>query len=195
MKNHLRALSVLLVLLVSSLAVADGTVFSISQFHAIATIQPTGFATTVCPNADGVYTNTHVTGVGPVTSSDPRMSGTFHVNAMILTDQNGIGVSRDEWTITDSVTGAVKATGVAEALDADQTGPIHSSVTARLADGSFMSTMAIVTLPSPATNFSIIVEYGGPLPPDPGRGVIISRDCGGYFAADRQGYLFPEDQQ
>jgi len=188
-KRHLLpALSALLVLLAAPLATADSVAFSITTFHSFATITPESVSVTVCPHSDGTYTNVHVMGSGPVSSNDPRMSGIFHVDAMILTNAVGVGVSRDKWTITDAVTGAVKAKGVAQALDTDMTAPVHSAVTARLADGSFMSTLAVVTLPSAATGGLITVEYGGPVATDPGRGVIISRDCGGYFAADRRGY-------
>lgn len=179
-------------LLVSSAALAhDRGSFRISEFYASATVTPgASKVLATCHDAAGnTYTNVAVSGSGPITSSDPRMSGTFHVDAMILTDQNGIGVSRDKWTITDPVTGAVKATGVAQALDADQTGPIIAVNTARLADGSFVSHIATVTLPSAATNGKLLIEYGGNVPSDPGRGVIMSgMDCGGYFAANEDGY-------
>lgn len=178
----------LTVLVMAPIATADGPTFSITTFHSFATLTPTSVTSTVCAHSDGTYSNVHILSQGPITSNDPRMAGTFHGDAMILTNAQGIGVSRDKWTITDSGTGAVKVTGVAEALDADATGPIHSVVTARFVDGSFMSTMAVVRLPPPGTPGAITVEYGGAVPSDPGRGVVISRDCGGYFDADARGY-------
>lgn len=189
MKNKLfRALLVLFVLATAAVATADGQSFTITTFHSFATVTATSITPTVCAHSDGTFTNTHIISQGPITSNDPRMAGTFHGDAMILTNAQGIGVSRDKWTITDTITGVVKVTGVAQALDADATGPIHSVVTARFADGSFMSTMAIVRLPPPGSTGAITIEYGGPTPSDSGRGVVISRDCGGYFSADARGY-------
>lgn len=182
------SLFILASLALSSVATADGPAFTITTFHSFATVAPTSVTPTVCKHSDGTYTNVHILSVGPITSNDPRMVGTFHGDAMILTNAQGIGVSRDKWTITDSTTGAVKVTGVAEALDADATGPIHSVVTARFADGSYMSTMAVVRLPPPGQQGAITIEYGGAVPSDPGRGVVISRDCAGYFDADARGY-------
>ncbi len=183
-------------MLVCSAAFAnDNRFFEINKFHAFATITPSApeVLATCHDDSGNTYTNVHLTGTGPITSTDPRMEGTFHVNAMILTDQNGIGVSRDEWSITDSRTGAVKVRGVAQALDTDQTAPIYAVNTARLADGSFVSHIAIVHLPSAASNGNLTIEYGGEVPADPGRAVIMSGvDCGGYFAADEQGY-FPKN--
>lgn len=178
----------LAIVAVSSIATADGPPFTITTFHSFATLTPISVTPTVCKHSDGTYTNVHILSQGPITSNDPRMAGTFHGDAMILTNAQGIGVSRDKWTITDTATGAVKVTGVAQALDADATGPIHSVVTARFADGSFMSTMAVVRLPPPGVPGAITVEYGSAVPSDPGRGVVISRDCGGYFDADARGY-------
>lgn len=188
MKKLWSVFIVFLVLALSSVATADGPAFTITTFHSFATLVPTSVTPTVCKHSDGTFTNVHILAEGPITSNDPRMVGTFHGDAMILTNAQGIGVSRDKWTITDSSTGDVKVTGVAQALDADATGPIHSVVTARFADGSFMSTMAIVRLPPPGVQGAITVEYGGAVPSDTGRGVIISRDCGGYFDADARGY-------
>lgn len=179
-------------MLVCSAALAhDKGSFRISEFHAFATLTPDPpKVLAVChDDAGNTYTNVGITGSGPITSSDPRMAGVFHANAMILTDQNGVGVSRDEWTITDPVTGAVKVTGVAQALDTDQTAPIIAVNTARLADGSFVSHIAVVNLPSAATAGKLTIEYGGPVPSDGGRAVIMSGiDCGGYFAANADGY-------
>lgn len=175
----------------ASMAHDKGRYFSITQFHAFATITPDAprLIATCKDQAGNTYTNVGVTGTGPITSTDPRLSGIFHADAMILTDQHGVGVSRDKWWITDPVTGKVKATGVAQALDTDQTAPIMAVNTARLADGSFVSHIAIVTLPSAATQGKLTIEYGGNVPADPGRGVIMSGiDCGGYFAANIDGY-------
>lgn len=194
MKKLSLLLLCLMALGLSSVCVADSDPpFTITLFHSFATLQPTGFTPTVCKHSDGTYTNVHVTSIGPITSDDPRMEGIFHGDAMILTNAQGIGISRDKWWITDAVTGDVKVTGVAQALDVDMTAPIHAINTARFADGSYMSNMAIVNLPSAATGGMITVEYGGPIPSDPGRAVVISRDCGGYFAADERGYK-PRDQ-
>jgi hypothetical protein len=61
--------------------------------------------------------------------------------------------------------------------------------TPRLADGSFVSHIAVVNLPSAATGGKLTIEYGGSIPSDPGRAVIMSGiDCGGYFAANEDGY-------
>lgn len=183
--------SALMLVCSASLAHDRGRAFSITQFHAFATITPDAprLLATCKDKAGNTYTNVGITGSGPITSSDPRLDGIFHADAMILTDQHGVGVSRDKWWITDARTGKVKATGVAQALDTDQTAPIMAVNTARLADGSFVSHIAIVTLPSAATQGKLTIEYGGNIPQDPGRGVIMSGiDCGGYFAANIDGY-------
>lgn len=195
MKNLAGYASTALATLACSIAFADDGSLTLTPFHAFATITPNApqLLATCHDRAGNTITNVHVTGSGPITSTDPRLTGTFHVNAMILTNQNGLGVSRDEWTITDSSSGAVKATGVAEALDTYQTAPILAVNTARLADGAFVSHIAVVHLPSAATGGLLTIEYGGPVPSDPGRAFIFTgADCGGYFANDRQGY-FPDN--
>ena len=127
--------------------------FDVQPFHAFATITPdppTVRAICTNPHNSDVVTNVHITGKGPVTSNDPHFNGIFHVNAMILTNQHGVGVSRDEWTITDNTETVVLAKGVAQALDTDMTAPIIAVNTARLYDASgqttFASHIAVVAL-------------------------------------------------
>jgi len=80
-----------------------------ASFHSLATVAATVTPRATCQGTDGTYTLLAVVGSGPVTSTDPRMSGIFHVNALILdSPTTSLGVSRDDWKITDATTGHVK---------------------------------------------------------------------------------------
>ena len=179
-------------------AVSGNGNFDVQPFHAFATITPDPpmvLATCTNPYNSDVVTNVHITGKGPITSNDPHFNGIFHVNAMILTNQGGVGVSRDKWTITDNTETVVLAKGVAQALDTDKTAPIIAVNTARLYNAggktTFASHIAVVRLPNPSSPL-LTIEYGGPVPSDRGRAVLMGvGDCGGYFAADEEGY-FPK---
>lgn len=143
-----------------------------TSYSSIAQVQATVVPVTTCQGTDGTYTLLSVTGSGPNTSSDPRMAGTFHVNAYLLdSPTTTLGVSIDNWTITDAQTGAVKARGKGIATDL---GPSpHAIAYGRLADGSTMVANAVVTLPAPGSN-TITIEYGGEGLSEPDRGVILS---------------------
>jgi hypothetical protein len=144
-----------------------------SSFHSLATVQATVTPRASCEGTDGIYTLLHVVGSGPVTSNDPRMAGIFNANAYILdSPTTSLGVSRDDWTITDPATGAVKAHGMAIATDF--AGTPRAVTFGRLADGSHMVANAQVTLPAPGTTDPILIEYGGPAPTTPDRGVIMA---------------------
>jgi hypothetical protein len=146
---------------------------SINTFHSFATVQATVTPIATCQGKDGVtYTVLSVQGEGPITSDDPRMAGIFHADALILdSPATGYGVSKDDWTVTDPTTGALKASGTAYATDF---GPHPRAITvAELADGSHMWANTVVTLPAPGTSDPITIEYGGPGLDEPDRGVIV----------------------
>jgi hypothetical protein len=147
----------------------------ITSFHSLATVQGTVTPKAICNGVDGVYMLLAVMGDGPITSDDPRMSGIFHADALILDSPvSGLGVSRDSWTITDPATGAVKVRGYAIATDL---GPHPRAITvATLADGSHMVANSVVTLPAPGSTDPILIEYGGAGLEEPDRGVIVSGD-------------------
>jgi hypothetical protein len=172
-------------LLVARAAAADNPhtrPIQITSFHSLATVQGTVTPAAICAGVDGIYVLLSVQGSGPVTSDDPRLSGIFHADALILDGPTtGLGVSRDSWTITDPATGAVKARGIAIATDL---GPHPRAVTfATLADGSHMVANTVVTLPAPGSSDPILIEYGGPGLAEPDRGVIVSGsdDCVDLF--------------
>jgi hypothetical protein len=164
------------VLGVASVAAAHSawgtTPVDIDSFQSVANVQATVVPVATCPGTDGTYTLLSATGSGVNESSDPRMAGIFHVDAYLLDSPSStLGISIDNWTITDPVTGKVKASGKGVATDF---GPNPQAVAfGRLADGSTMVANAQITLPAPGTN-TIRVEYGSLNTVTPDRGVILS---------------------
>jgi hypothetical protein len=140
------------------------------------TITPLG----TCQGADGTYTLLHVTGSGPITSADPRLSGTFTADALILDNPNtGMGVSTDNFEVTDPATGAVKMRGTAWAID-ENPYPIKALAMAELADGSRYITFTTVTLPAGPTD-PLVIEYGGAGFPSSDRALVVEGECGKMF--------------
>ncbi len=131
-----------------------------------------------CQGPDGPYQLIHVTGEGPITSDDPRLTGTFIVDALILdSTTTGIGVSTDRFKVIDPSTGRLKVKG--KAWGTDLAGePIKSMAIADLADGSRLATNATVYLPQPGTAQPLAIEYGGAGPGNlEDRAFVISGDC------------------
>ena len=129
------------------------------------------------PQGDGDATVIRVRGKGPMTSTDPRFVGTFEADAVIIVDNEGEGVSRDDWRVVDDETGETKVRGTAHGIHNDPN-PIRAVTIGRFADGDHFFGNARVTLPEPGTDDPIVIEYGGPGLSDPeNRAVAVSGEC------------------
>jgi len=157
-----------------ALAVGDGA--TITRFHSTASVGITSVQTSSCPGPNGPDAVTSIKGQGPVTSDDPRLVGTFHVDAVILVNAQGEGVSRDNWQITDSATGTLKASGTAYGVQ-HGSNPIKALSIGKLADGSRTMANAVVTLPAPGSQDPIKVEYGGSGSPLEDDAVAVGPAC------------------
>jgi len=125
-----------------------------------------------CDGVDGTYSLLHVTGTGPMVSTDTRIAGSFVVDALILdSPTSGYGVSVDNWVINDPVTGVEKASGKAIATDQ---GPNPKAISyGFLADGSLLVANTLVTLPAPGSGAPLTINYGGGATTVPDRGVVL----------------------
>ena len=136
---------------------------------------------------DGTYTLVRVRADGPVTSNDPRLAGIFHANAVMLVNERGEGVGRDNWEIVDAQDGSVKARGIAHAVHNDPNfhvapEPFAALSIGRLSDGTQMFAHARVALPPPNSDRPIVIEYGGPGLSDPAnRAVAVAGRCAGLL--------------
>lgn len=150
----------------------------ITKMRARAAVQLSSFDQKVCHGADGDYTLVRLTGEGPITSTDSRITGTFYVDAMILHNPQGQGISRDKFKIRDPRSRRIKVQGTAWAVDADPN-PIHGMAMAKLADGSRLLAESVVYLPAPGSPDPIIIEYGSDQgSTDPAdRAYIVSGNC------------------
>ncbi|HKY64189.1 MAG TPA: hypothetical protein VJR29_12310 [bacterium] len=147
-----------------------------------AEVVPTSVVPSTCQGLDGTYNVVRIAGQGPITSEDPRMEGTFFADAIVLTNAQGKGVSRDNFKIRDS-RGRLKVLGSAIGIHNDPQA-IHAQAKAWLADGSRFHSESTVRLPAPGSQDPIVVEYGGEGSGDPAdRGVILSGTCGAIFDA------------
>ena len=133
---------------------------TITRFHSVATVTVSSWQPSQCPGPNGPNTVVRVKGQGPIASDDPRLAGTFHVDAVILVNAQGDGVSRDNWRITDTNTGALKAHGTAIGVQ-HGSNPVKSLSIGQLADGTLTSANAVVSLPPPGTPHPITIAYGG----------------------------------
>jgi len=125
-----------------------------------------------CDGTDGTYTLLHVTGTGPMVSANTRIAGNFIVDALILdSPTTGYGVSVDNWSIVDPVSGATKASGKAIATDL---GPNPRAISyGFLDDGSLLVANTLVTLPAPGSGNPLTIAYGTGPTTIPDRGVIL----------------------
>ncbi len=166
----------------AGVALAAKPPFSMTVVFARAEIQAQVVPVATCEGTDGTYTLLHVTGEGPITSTDPRLAGIEVVDALILDHPvTGRGVSTDNFKILDPVTRAVKATGTAWAVDA-MPSAVKSLALMDLADRSKVIALATVTLPAPGSSDPIVIEYGGAGSGDSAdRALIVSGDCAKMF--------------
>lgn len=134
--------------------------------------------------ADGaLYTVIRVRGEGPMTSDDPRMEGIFKAEAVMLVDDKGQGVGRDDWTLVDAATGKVKARGTAHGT-INGSNPIRAVSIGKLEDGTRFFANARVEVPPPGAEGPIVIEYGGPGLADPGnRAFAVAGRCEGLLDA------------
>jgi hypothetical protein len=163
--------------LFSLTALAAPAPISIAPVTARATLQPTSVVVSVCDGADGPYTVTRIEAVGPIASADPRLSGTFLADAVLLHDAQGRGISRDRFRVIDPETGKLKMKGTAFAVDAAPE-PIKGLAIARLADGSRFFAQSTVLLPAPGTQDPLVIEYGMQGPGAlPDHAVVLGGNC------------------
>lgn len=153
-------LTMLLPLLLPLTAVADpGDDLIIRPVAARAVVQVTSIEVETIEGDEGPQTQVRLTGEGPITSEDPRLNGILYADAVILTDADGHGISRDEFEIFDPATGQRLVKGSAWGIHADPA-PIHGQAVARLRDGSRFYAESTVTVPPPGSLDPIVIEYG-----------------------------------
>ena len=149
----------------------------ITRVHSRAEVSVTSERTTTCRGSDDrTYTVVKIRGTGPITSDDPRLNGTFHVDAWIMLGENGQGIGHDDWKITDPRTGQLKARGRADGV-LDGANPSKSLSIGEFADGSRLVANSLVTLPPPGVQAPIVIEWGGPGSPAPDDAVIVRGSC------------------
>lgn len=138
-------------------------------------------------NGSDTYSVIRVRGEGPMTSNDPRMEGIFKVDAVMLVDERGAGVGRDDWEVVDAATGESKAAGIAHSIHNDPRfheapEPFAALSIGQLTDGSRFFAHARVALPPPGVQRPIAIEYGGPGLSDPAnRAVAVEGRCEGLL--------------
>lgn len=165
-------------LLAATPAIAKKPALKIATtFVHVEIFNPTVTPLAQCQGEDAVYTVLHVTGEGAAQSTDPRLSGTFIADAVLLDNPNtGYGASYDNWQIVDSTTRALKAKGTAWAVDRNPN-QIKSLVMAELVDETKLLAHATVTLPN-GPGVPLVIEYGGTGALDTqDRALLISGDC------------------
>jgi hypothetical protein len=168
---------------------ADGDL-QLDAVEARAEVAVSAMDVTAPGGGDGTYTLIRIRGEGPVTSSDSRLAGIFRANAVMLVNERGEGVGRDDWEILDARDGTAKATGVAHGIHNDpdfhtRPAPFAALSIGRLADGTRLFAHARVTLPPPNTQRPIVIEYGGPGLTDPAnRAVAVAGRCDGLLDDD-----------
>jgi len=171
-----------IVLIVSVACMATATPVSVETWSGLVTINnPVIVPIETCVGTDGTYSLLHVTGTGPMVATDPRLSGNFVADALILdSPASGFGVSVDNWVINDPVTGAQKASGKAIATDQ---GPNPKAISyGFLADGELLVANTLVTLPAPGSGAPLTIAYGGGATTVPDRGVVL----GGFDKCTRK---------
>jgi hypothetical protein len=183
-RSKLLGLGLLAATIPAGIALASGGSATITRFHAMANVAITSLQNSSCPGPNGPDAVTFVKGQGPVTSDDPRLAGTFHVDAVILVNAQGEGVSRDNWQITDSATGALKASGTAYGVQ-HGFNPIKALSIGQLADGSRTMANALVTLPAPGSQDPIRIEYGGSGSALEDDAVVVGSGCARLVFADQ----------
>jgi hypothetical protein len=170
----------------AGIALANGGNATITRFHSVASVGISSVQTSSCPGPNGPDAVTFIKGQGPINSDDPRLVGTFHVDAVILVNAQGEGVSRDNWQITDSATGTLKASGTAYGVQ-HGSNPIKALSIGQLADGSRTMANALVTLPAPGSQNPITIEYGGSGSPLEDDAVVVGPACARLVFADQGG--------
>lgn len=139
----------------------------------------------VHPGQNGACSVIRVRGEGPIASEDPRLAGIFRVDAVMLFNERGEGVGRDDWEIVDAENGAPKASGTAHSVHNDpgfqeNPEPFGALSIGQLEDGSRLFTRARVSLPRPGSDEPIVIEYGGG--PEPAhRGFAAAGRCDGLL--------------
>ncbi len=140
---------------------------------------------TVQEGPNGVCSVIRVRGEGPMASDDPRLAGIFKADAVMLINERGEGVGRDDWEIVDAESGASKASGIAHSIHNDpgfqeNPEPFYALSIGRFEDGSRLFTRARVSLPRPGRAEPIVIEYGGG--PEPAhRGFAAAGRCDGLL--------------